>query len=401
MKKFKMLSLMLVMALCCSLLTGCMGAIAEVKVNEDGSGVIKMSAGMTQEALEMMASMDESGESADLSQYTPFEYNGVTYYGAVESAPFASVEEFNAAMAEDVMEENTNGVDSGSLSLTQNADGSFTLSLVVTPETGDTSELEQSAGEQSAEMDEAMIEELFKDFAIVYQFDFPSNVKQIAGPTSGVTITGSKVVIDVMKLDEITETVTYTFTTGDAKVVTSIFTDVAVGAWYYDAVTAMAEGGLVAGIGNNKFDPNGTLTYAQFCQILARAKRLDVGEENGYWAYKAVESCIRAGYILDRGEITPANYNVAITREAAVAAMYKGKQAELFLPTNTLTSADIPDYSNISKDYQNDILNAYRYGITNGMDSSRTFNPKGQLTRAQVCQLFYNLNWTNPLVDVG
>lgn len=392
---------MLVMVMCCSLLTGCMGAIAEVEINKDGSGTVSLSAGMTKDALEMMASMDESGEALDLSTYTPFTYNGVTYYGEVESAPFTSVEEFNKAMQEDVMEESTNGVDSGSITLTQNSDGSFNLTLVVTPETGDTSELEESAASQSGEMDAEMLEQLFKDFAIVYKFKFPSTVKQVQGPKGGITINGNELVMDIMKLDEITENTTYIFTTGNEEISSPVFVDVLPNAWYYNAVNAMAEGGLVAGVGNNKFDPNGTLTYAQFCQILARAKMLNVGEENGYWAYKAVESCVRAGYIVDRGEITPANYNVPITREAAVAAMYKGKQAELFLPTNTLDSTDIPDYENISDVYKNDILNAYKYGITSGMDSNRTFNPQGQLTRAQVCQLFYNLNWTNPLGDVN
>jgi hypothetical protein len=128
---------------------------------------------------------------------------------------------------------------------------------------------------------------------------------------------------------------------------------------------------------------------------------LDTTSENGYWAYGSIKSCIQAGYIVDRGEITSANYDVAIPREAAVAAMYKGKQAELFLPTNTLTATDIPDYDKISDVYKNDILNAYKYGITAGMDANRTFNPQGQLTRAQVCQLFYNLDWTAPLANVG
>ena len=401
MKKIKMLSLVLAMALCCSMLTGCMGAIAEVEVNADGSGTVALSAGMTKESLEMMASMDESGKGLDLSEYTPFVYNGATYYGAVESVPFSSVEEFNEAMSNEAMEESTNGVDSGSVTLSQNKDGSFNLTIVATPETGDTTELKESAAAEGSEVDPAMVEELLKDFAIVYKFKFPNNVKQIQGPTAGITITGNELVMDMMKLGEIKETTTYLFTTSNEKIASPVFVDVQPNAWYYNAVNAMADGGLVAGVGNNKFNPEGTLTYAQFCTILARAKMLDTTSENGYWAYGSIKSCIQAGYIVDRGEITSANYDVAIPREAAVAAMYKGKQAELFLPTNTLTATDIPDYDKISDVYKNDILNAYKYGITAGMDANRTFNPQGQLTRAQVCQLFYNLDWTAPLADVG
>lgn len=396
MKKMRMLSLTLVMALCCSLLTGCMGAVGEVKVNADGSGVITLSAGMTKDALEMMASMDETGADVNFDEYTAFEHNGVTYYGSVQTDKFSSVDEFNKVMQEDVMEGSTNGVDSGSLSLVKNTDGSFTLTLVVTPETGDTTELEQSAA--ASDMDAAMIETLFKDFAVAYQFEFPTAVKQIAGPTGGITITGNKVVMDIMKLDPTTTNVTYVFTTGATQ---GIFTDVQYNAWYFEAVNAMAKGGLVAGIGNNKFNPEGTLTYAQFCTILARAKSLETGTENGYWAYKSIESCIEAGYIFDRGEINSKNYDVAIPREAAVAAMYKGKQVELSAPLNTLTSMDIPDFDKISDEYKEDILKAYNYGITGGMDTNRTFAPLNNLTRAQVCQLFYNLDWTTPMSDLG
>ena len=398
-----MIALMLVMALCCSLLTGCMGTIIDVKVNADGSGTMVLSAGMTKEGLAMMSGI-ENPEDVDLTGLTAFTYNGVTYYGEVGTEKFANLDEFNSLLNSEEMEENTNGVDSGNIALIQNSDGSFTLTLIATAETGDTSEMEESAESQA--IDPAMVEAMLKEFAIVQSFEFPSEVKQVAGPTGGITIKGNKLTIDLMKLDTVESgEVKYVFTTGEvdeSEVVKQpiTFKDVKKGAWYYDAVMAMADGGLVLGVGNDMFNPEGVLTYAQFCQIMARAKFLNTGEKNGYWAYNAIESCVKAGYIKDRGEITPKNYDVPITREAAVAAMYKGKQAELFLPVNNLTKNDIPDFDKISKDFQEDILNAYRYGITNGMDSNRTFGPNGQLTRAQVCQLFYNLNWTHPLEDV-
>lgn len=403
MKKVRIVALMLIASLCCALLTGCMGTIVDVKVNVDGSGSMVLSAGMTKEGLAAMQGLEDPN-AVDLTGMTSFVHNGVTYYGEIESKTFKNLEEFNDLLKGDDMEESTNGVDSGDVSLVQNSDGSFTLTLIATAATGDTSEMEESAESQS--IDPAMVESMLNEFAIVQSFEFPTEVKQIAGPTSGVTINGNKVTLDLMKLDEIESgEVKYVFTTGkvDGSQIVKpkiTFKDVASTAWYYDAVTAMAEGGLVLGVGNDMFNPEGTLTYAQFCQIMARAKFLESGTENGYWAYKAVESCIKAGYILDRGEITPKNYDVPITREAAVSAMYKGMEAELFLPTNTVNATDIPDYNKISKEYQNDILNAYRYGITNGVDSNRTFSPLSTLTRAQVCQLFYNLDWTNPLKNV-
>ena len=405
MKKTKIVSLLMAMVMCCSLLTGCMGAVADVQINKDGSGVATVSAGMTKDALDMMASMENidpaTGESveveADLSEYTKFEYNGVTYYGEVETEKFANVDEFNALMSDT---ESESEVDSGMFKLAMNKDGSLALTFTATPETGDTTEMEQSAA--GSGMEAAMIEALFADMAIVYNFEFPENVTQVAGPSDGITIDGKKLSVDILKIGTGLKGETeFVFTTGKMDPKPIVFTDVKNGAWYYNAVMAMAEGGLVAGVGNNKFNPEGTLTYAQFCTILARAKMLDTTSQNGYWAYGSIKSCIQAGYIVDRGEITSANYDVAIPREAAVRAMFKGKQAELFLPVVDLTEADIPDFDKISESYKEDILNAYKYGITAGMDSNRTFNPQGQLTRAQVCQLFYNLDWTAPLANVG
>lgn len=48
------------------------------------------------------------------------------------------------------------------------------------------------------------------------------------------------------------------------------FTDVPDGQWYTDAVAWAAERGVVNGVGDGKFDPNGAITRAQFATILRR-----------------------------------------------------------------------------------------------------------------------------------
>ena len=55
---------------------------------------------------------------------------------------------------------------------------------------------------------------------------------------------------------------------------------------------------------------------------------------------------------------------------------------------------DIPDYADISPEYKENVLKAYNCLITTGVDVKRTFLPKNSLKRGEVCQLFYNLNWT-------
>ena len=424
MKKFKVVSLLLVMALCCSLLSGCMGIKADFKINEDGSGTASMFSGMTKEGMELMMSMDSadggsySSEEINWDEFESLVINGVTYYGEYESVDFKDVSELNEGNVDDY----AGGIDTGNMEIKKNPDGSFTLNFYISPETGDTEEMVVAAEESGMDVETAMIDSLLKDFAVIYSFEFPSKVTQISGGTSGVVIEDNKLSIDLMKLDEVvnpesfTGSVVYTFTTSDS---ITFFKDVSPDFWAYNAIMALADGGLVAGIGDNKFNPNGTLTYAQFCQILARATNLETGELNGYWAYKAINSCISMDLVEPQGDKIGQNYNVPIPREAAVSAMYRASVymanqkhendtsdnsdkisegiMDIGLSGGSISSSSIPDFDSISPVYQDDILNAYTYGITNGVDANKTFSPKSLLTRAQVCQLFYNMGWTSPI----
>lgn len=53
----------------------------------------------------------------------------------------------------------------------------------------------------------------------------------------------------------------------------------------------------------------------------------------------------------------------------------------------------IPDITNIDTRYLSDILTAYDCGLCSGVDEVGTFLPKANITRAEVCQLFYNIHW--------
>ena len=416
MKLRKFLAAALTLVIACGALTGCVGMVGETTINTDGSGTITMKVGMSASVYEMMSQI--GGESSIEGEEVEFTHNGVKYIGTVETANFSSVEEFNAAMKENTEGEKA-AAKAGLFELSKNADGTLTLTLNADNETGNTDEIETQLSSEDVGLSEEEVEALMSEMAIVFTFNMPAKVKQTAGETAGVTIDGKQLTIDVLKLSEKLggKSDKLVFTTGNAGSVTPVepekpvvepekpitgeymFSDVNTSHWFYTAVNAMSEGGLVQGVGNGKFAPQETLTYAQFCQILARAQGLETGEQNGYWAYKAIKSCRDKGYVIDLGDYTSANYDVAMPREAAVAGMFRAKATELYAAGKvgtSITDKHIPDYAKIDDNYKNDILDAYNSGITNGMDSNRTFNPKGILTRAEVCQLFYNLNWTTP-----
>lgn len=387
------MAITLTVVLLCGLLTGCMGVVNEIEIQPDGSGTVTVSVGYTEEGLELLASMEGSQEPISTEGMTAFTYNGYTYYGQVETVSFTNVEELNQLLNAETEEEES--VATGNTEVVyvmeQEKDGSFVFSVKATK-----LQTEEPAEEATDPETEAMVEELTAQMTAVLEIAFPSAVTQTAGLTEGVTIDGNLLVLDTIAMGEAEATeMTYVFSTAvDAVGIAKItFDDVNQPAWYYDAVMALANGGLVTGIGNNLFDPEGALTYAQFCQILARAEGLPTGAANDYWAYTAIESCLDAGYILDRGVITAENFDAVIPREAAVSAMYLAKKADIAVGTD-VKSEDIPDYASVSDAYKENVLAAYNSGITTGVDESKTFKPQDTLTRAQVCQLFYNLNWT-------
>lgn len=186
-----------------------------------------------------------------------------------------------------------------------------------------------------------------------------------------------------------------TLVMGTGTAAAAYFVDVSDSDWFAPVVNAMAEGGLISGVGDNSFAPNANMSLAAFSTITCRAAGLSTDSgSNSYWGYGAVKQCLDAGYIANHGDITSANYDQAITREEAIAGMTKMEGLTTKVPDKTWTLADIPDGASISANYRDAIVKAYNMGITSGMDPQGSFCPQSNMTRAQVAQLFYNMGIT-------
>lgn len=86
--------------------------------------------------------------------------------------------------------------------------------------------------------------------------------------------------------------------------ITVNFTDVPADAWYGKAVHTLASLGIIAGIGNNQFAPNRTITRAEFAVIAMRFANLSADVTNPFsdvsendWFYTAVTSAVSYGWI--------------------------------------------------------------------------------------------------------
>ena len=104
----KLLSVTLVLALLCALLTGCVYENMDMTIHADGSGSAKVVAGISAELFDELSEMEDSGEGA-MAELSPeeletFEVDGKTYKGIQEELSFSGVEEFNALFGSDVSE---------------------------------------------------------------------------------------------------------------------------------------------------------------------------------------------------------------------------------------------------------------------------------------------------------
>ena len=398
----KFLALCLGLILCVSL-TGCCGILSNVDINSDGSGVINVKVGFSEAAYDLLKTYGDPSQNVSFSEdqeMKPFLYNGKTYYGIEDTVSFLSIEEFNS-IGEDAGDFSSEGFDIKGISLIQNEDNSLTLIFKTTSETTESS-MEAETTLESLDMSEEDMKMMLEDMVMLYTFNMPGKVSQIEGDGAGIVIKDNVIEIDLLKLDVPKEPgieKIYSFTTAP-NVMTefkSVFLDVPTSLWSCKAINVLAEGGLVSGVGEGNFSPERGMKISEFCQVLANATGLESGaDETGYWAAKAIKSCIEKRYIYTHGEVHLENYSDIITREEAIAAMQLAS-GRTQLADKEIKLEDIPDNAEISEQYKELVLKAYNSGITAGINEQLKFSPKSELTRGQVCQLFYNVDWTRAI----
>lgn len=87
------------------------------------------------------------------------------------------------------------------------------------------------------------------------------------------------------------------------------FSDIATDAWYAPYVRVIQAAGIVNGVGNGKYNPNGTVTWAQIITILTRfvepqEHTLQHIQYSG-WAEQAIQTAVSLGWIEDSADVTP------------------------------------------------------------------------------------------------
>ena len=175
------------------------------------------------------------------------------------------------------------------------------------------------------------------------------------------------------------------------------FKDVGEKKWFYDEVLYVYERGLMTGTTDTKFEPNGKLTRAMFVTILGRLANAETSETEAFSDIKkvtwfsgyvgwAVEAGIVTGY--EDGTFKP---NKALTREEMAACIsryvdYMG----IKMPRESTAPAVFADAKKVAKWAREYVEMLRRAGIVNG-DQYENYNPKSNITRAEMATIIMNL----------
>lgn len=218
-------------------------------------------------------------------------------------------------------------------------------------------------------------------------------VKDEKGNTVSVTNAGSGKYTFTQPEGKVTVTVTFVWD--------NPFKDVKSSDWWYDAVQYVNLNGLMAGTGSNTFEPTATLTRAQAVQVLynlegqpaVTGKNTFTDVASNHWGVKAITWASANGVVAGVGnnEFDP---DVNVSREQFAQMMYNYATYKKY---NTSASADLtkfPDEGSVSTWAEKALAWANAEGLINGSEDGGVsyLAPAGTATRGQTASILMNFD---------
>ncbi len=173
-----------------------------------------------------------------------------------------------------------------------------------------------------------------------------------------------------------------------------VFVDLNEAAWAEECVSALYAKKIISGDGRGFFRPNDNITRAEFLKMLVMRYNLvvsgkekkqfdDISETDWYFGY--VRAALDNGIVNGISE-TEFNPDGLISRQDMAAMIYR---AEKF-SGHSFEAADIAfnDMNDVSDYAKEAVASLYKAGIVNGYNNR--FEPLGTATRAQAAQIVYN-----------
>ncbi len=177
------------------------------------------------------------------------------------------------------------------------------------------------------------------------------------------------------------------------------FSDVKESHWAYDQIMWMLENKIIEGVGNERFDPSGIVTRAQFAKMMVLTLKiqlyspgtpsfLDVSRND--WEYPYVESA--KAYLTGFRSSAGDNYRPdqqAVREDMAVALVKALGYGNESVDESILNR--FSDTSQISSKLRKYVALSVKYGLIQGYSENgcSLFKPQGSLTRAEAAMLLY------------
>lgn len=164
--------------------------------------------------------------------------------------------------------------------------------------------------------------------------------------------------------------------------------------WAVDAINALAEKKIVAGVGDRMFEPDATLTREAFAKMIvlatemydSSAKPAFNDANSGEWYDSYIASAKNSGFVSGISE-TEFGVGMNISRQDLAVMLYRATKAKGKVFTQKKTFADdyqIADYAKEAVSY------LAGEGMISGMGDN-LFAPNENATRAQAAKLIYSL----------
>ncbi|MBE6914239.1 MAG: hypothetical protein E7472_04830 [Ruminococcaceae bacterium] len=176
------------------------------------------------------------------------------------------------------------------------------------------------------------------------------------------------------------------------------FADVAEGAWYYDAVYDCYDRGIMEGVSDDTFDPDGEMSRAMVVTMLWRLAGEPAADgaltftdvPAGEWYTEAVRWTFGAG-VVDGYEDNTFRPSDSVTREQLAAILYRYAQTKgegfkgmWYFLLDYPDAADVSDWADEAMHWM--VMHEIITGTTDA-DGETVLDPQGTATRAQVAAI--------------
>ena len=177
-----------------------------------------------------------------------------------------------------------------------------------------------------------------------------------------------------------------------------LFQDVDSSDWYSPQVKLGYELGLLGGKGNNKFDPEGSLTLAETIKLASNVHSVYYGKtisnsNDKVWYESALEYCYK-NKIIDESFLSKDSNFDEKAKRYEMAYIF----SNILSLEKKINNVDIPDVSD-SDTYYKEIKKLYEAGVLTGSDAKGTFNPNSNITRAEAVTILNRV--VNPELRKG